>query len=113
MSSKKDLRRSRRNVQLPASPRAETASAPPRSAFSITLTFDPARPQAANVNVMQIGGDANGGAHIEDVVTALRMGYEQAVMQKGAWLLQQQMAAQQAASEGNGGQGEGTARAAR
>lgn len=99
MSRTKDLKR-RQNQQ-----QAKVVSpAPQRNAFSITLTFDPARPQTANVNVMPLGGD-DSGAHIDDVVTALRMGYEQALIQKGAWLLQQQLAAQQSVSEGNGGQG--------
>lgn len=70
-----------------------------RRAFTVVIAFDPARPQTANINIMPVGGDGNGGAgaHIDDVVTALRMSYEQAVMQKGAFLFQQQ--AQKAGEE--------------
>lgn len=111
MSKKRTIQRKRVSAATQANgwrlPKAESPSAPTRSAFSITLAFDPARPQAANVSVMPLGGDGNG-AHIDDVVTALRMGYEQAVMQKGAWLLQQQLAEQQSANGGSGGQ-EGSA----
>ncbi len=98
-----------RAVQRAAQVNAERAAAsqvaPIRNAFSIMIAFDPQRPQTANMNIMPIGGDGNGGAHIDDIVTAMRLGYEQALMQKGAWLLQQQLAAQQSVSEGNGGQG--------
>lgn len=71
---------------------AVTPDEPPRRAFSLVITFDPSRPQTATMNVMPVGGDGNG-THIDDVVTALRMGYEQALLQKGAWLPQQQIAA--------------------
>ncbi|MCG3177556.1 MAG: hypothetical protein MOGMAGMI_02530 [Candidatus Omnitrophica bacterium] len=100
MSKKRVIQRKAARAISNATPQVE----PTRSAFSIVITFDPARPQTANVNVMPLGGD-DSGAHIDDVVTALRMGYEQALIQKGAWLLQQQLAAQQSVSEGNGGQG--------
>jgi hypothetical protein len=68
------------------------AAAPTRAAFSIVIAFDPAHPQSANVNVMPVGG--NSVVHIDDVVTALRLGYEQVVMEKGARLLKQQLTAQ-------------------
>lgn len=84
----------KRAIQKSAQQQAQAQAIPPvvRGAFSIVIAFDPSRPFIANVNVMPVGGDGNGGAHIDDVVTALRMGYEQAVLQKGAFLFQQQQA---------------------
>lgn len=106
----------KRTIQRAAQENAERAIAsqtvaPTRNAFSIMIAFDPAQPQTANLNVMPIGGDRNGSAHIDDVIMAMRMGYEQALMQKGAWLLQQELAAQHAVSGRNGEQ-EGSAPAA-
>lgn len=86
MSKKRTLKRSAARTA-----QTQMMSPPPRTAFSILISYDPQRPAYALINVTPVGG-VESGAQIDDVVTAMRLCYEQVVLEKGALLFQQAQA---------------------
>lgn len=89
MSKNKELKRARRAHPVLAEPTAAAQPiAPKRAAFTLTLTFDPARPEEVKYDVLSIG---EGVARDGDILDALQMTRDDILIKSAVALTKQQM----------------------
>lgn len=101
MSKNKDLKRARRAAQVLVEPMPTVptpplnppphAPEPKRAAFTVTVTFDPAKPKQTKYDVISIG---DGVAHDGDILDALQLTRDDILINSAAELARQQFQAQ-------------------
>ncbi len=95
VSKNKDLKRGRRVPVLvqpaPATPQITQPSEAKRAAFTLTLTFDPARPEQVKYDVLSVG---DGVPRDGDILDALQMTRDDILVNSAVALTRQHIAAQ-------------------